>query len=415
MHLLIKNLKGTISSGGTLNINKIILPEYPQKTTDFDLCKSSNHLEDEVVIKHLNYDVYIYLNKYDYFIWKNLDGTKNINEIIEAFFCKFNKFSFQYVKSKIEQFCLKGFIINYQNFDPRLVKPKNSLFQHRFPIPNIEKVFIRAYNAFGKYMFDYKLIILNTILILIGVALVILTDLKVVDFTYRKSIINFIVIYGLFFIPVIIHEFAHAMACIYYGCKVKEAGIMLYIIFPVFYVNTSDSWMVDRKARIIISMAGIFSDIFLSFVMVVLYTLFPNFYYSNIIYHLIFIGYARVILNLNPLLKWDGYYVLMDLLNIHNLRAKAFDFFPHKFVHKIINKIRITVNELKLLLYAIFSLVYLGYFLFYQRLLRIYQLIFIYKFSTFKLMDLVTFIFLIQFAVYILIKFYKILKRGLLK
>lgn len=391
---------------------KINIPDKPERINEFVIRRvdGKNH-EPEYYLKNQNYDVYLVLNVYDYFIWNLLDGSNAIDIINKKFYKEFNRFSIEYVKKKLELFCTRGFINNYADFNPKTLNKRIKFLQFRFPVKKIDVLFNLLYKIIGKYLFSRIFKIFFTIICITGlIAFYFIRD-KAVHFIFDKTLINVIVAYAAFLLPVIIHEFSHALACIHYGCEVKEAGIMIYLCFPVFYVNTSDSWMVRRKARIIISLAGIIADLFVCCLLSLMYFFFPGAYYAPLIYQVIFIGFVRILLNLNPLLAWDGYYVLMDLLNIHNLRSQAFNFLKSTLFSKIRKKESFSLTDWKLLIYAIASVIYMGYFILLNRLTHLYELIFINHFNGIKLFDIISIFFMAQLLFFIIYKPFQAIKN----
>lgn len=121
-----------------------------------------------------------------------------------------------------------------------------------------------------------------------------------------------------------IHELAHGTALKHYGGKVEEMGVMFIYFIPALYCNVSDAWTLKKRHRIIVTLAGIYIDIFLWAVATLLWRLLaPDILASRICLIVIMFDGILSILNLNPLIRLDGYYVLSDYVEIPNLRPKA--------------------------------------------------------------------------------------------
>ncbi|MCH8862159.1 MAG: hypothetical protein IID51_06585 [Proteobacteria bacterium] len=124
------------------------------------------------------------------------------------------------------------------------------------------------------------------------------------------------------------HEFAHGLTCKYYGGQVHEMGFLLLFFQPALYCNVSDAWLFPEKSkRIWVGMAGTYFELVLWAVAVFVWRITAPETALNFI-ALVLLGTSgmRIFLNLNPLIKLDGYYVLSDWLEIPNLRARAFAF-----------------------------------------------------------------------------------------
>jgi len=119
----------------------------------------------------------------------------------------------------------------------------------------------------------------------------------------------------------VLHELAHALVCKHYGGECHEMGVMLLVFAPCLYCNVTDSWMLQsRWQRIAVSLAGILVEIQLAAL-----AIFVWWYTQDSLLHTIALNTVVVCtvgtlaFNGNPLLKYDGYFVLADLLEIPNL------------------------------------------------------------------------------------------------
>lgn len=123
-----------------------------------------------------------------------------------------------------------------------------------------------------------------------------------------------------------LHELAHAVTCKRFGREVHRAGIGWYLFLPVTFVDTSDIWLAPRRARVAASLAGPYTNFLLSGIASLLLLSAADAGVRAALFHFGVFGYVLGLANLNPLIELDGYYVLMDLLGIPNLRAKALAF-----------------------------------------------------------------------------------------
>lgn len=123
-----------------------------------------------------------------------------------------------------------------------------------------------------------------------------------------------------------VHEFGHAYACKHFGGPVHRMGFMLMYFGPCFFVDVSHSMLFENRwNRIWVAMGGIYFESFITIVAAVLWAVTPpELYLNDLSYRVMMMGLIMgVLLNLNPLLKFDGYYVLSDLLQISQLREQA--------------------------------------------------------------------------------------------
>ncbi|BBH64598.1 hypothetical protein ACTI_12830 [Actinoplanes sp. OR16] len=118
-----------------------------------------------------------------------------------------------------------------------------------------------------------------------------------------------------------VHEFGHALAAKRVGREVPAAGLMLYFGIPSVFVDTSDVWMAGRRARIAVTAAGPAAALGLAGLAQVIGFAVPA--TGGVAFKLAFLFYLHTFFNLSPLLPLDGQYLLMDWLEIPDLRARA--------------------------------------------------------------------------------------------
>jgi len=126
---------------------------------------------------------------------------------------------------------------------------------------------------------------------------------------------------------VLLHEGAHALTCKHYGRVVTEAGLSFYLGTLVAFVDTTDMWMEpDRKHRMAVSWAGPYSNLILGAICSLGILIAPWPQVDVVLTSLATVNFILVFTNLNPLLEWDGYYMLMDYLEIPCLRKRSLAF-----------------------------------------------------------------------------------------
>lgn len=123
----------------------------------------------------------------------------------------------------------------------------------------------------------------------------------------------------------IVHELAHALTCKHFGGRCHEMGLMLLVFTPCLYCNVSDAWMMrNRWHRIAVSGAGIFVELLLAAGASLLWWASEPGVLNSICLNMMIVCSVNTLLfNGNPLLKYDGYYVLADLVGVPNLGARA--------------------------------------------------------------------------------------------
>jgi putative peptide zinc metalloprotease protein len=118
-----------------------------------------------------------------------------------------------------------------------------------------------------------------------------------------------------------LHEGAHGAVCKKYGGIVSEMGVMLLWGMPVPYVDVTSSWAFrSKRQRIFTALAGLYVETFVAALAVLIwhYTA-PGWIHYCCVYIVVIAVVSSLLFNGNPLMRFDGYYVLMDLLEIPNL------------------------------------------------------------------------------------------------
>lgn len=124
----------------------------------------------------------------------------------------------------------------------------------------------------------------------------------------------------------VLHEFGHGLTCKHFGGECHDMGMLLLVFSPCLYCDATDAWTMPNKwHRIAISAGGIYVELLIASTASMIWWFTGNGVIHNISLALMTICSANTfLLNANPLMRYDGYYLLSDFLEIPNLRARAF-------------------------------------------------------------------------------------------
>lgn len=174
-----------------------------------------------------------------------------------------------------------------------------------------------------------------------------------------------------------IHELGHGLTCKHFGGEVHEVGFMSLVFTPYFFVNVTDSWvMPNRKHRILVSAAGIYVELIFAALAVFLWAIVQPGWFKDFLFNIILIASVSTILfNANPLMRFDGYYIMTDLIEVPNLQGKSRALIQHKInqwlfgssnKEGVLSRLPLPKKRLWLFYtYAILSWLY-GYWVIYQ-------------------------------------------------
>lgn len=136
---------------------------------------------------------------------------------------------------------------------------------------------------------------------------------------------NLALLYVGFIIAKVVHEFGHAAACKRYGGEVHKMGVMLLIFAPMPYVDATASWgFRHRGERVMVGVAGVLAELGVAAVAALLWANTAPGAINAIAYNVIFVAsVSSALFNLNPLLRFDGYHMLVDLIDVPNLFQRS--------------------------------------------------------------------------------------------
>lgn len=145
-----------------------------------------------------------------------------------------------------------------------------------------------------------------------------------------------------------LHELAHGLAVKRWGGEVHELGVMLLVFMPLPYVDASSSSVFrDKHKRMLVGAAGILTELFLAAVATFVWLSVETGTVRDIAYNVMLIGgISTLLFNGNPLLRFDGYYVFADAIEIPNLAQRAnryYGFLMQKYVFAV-SDVRTPIN-----------------------------------------------------------------------
>ena len=131
----------------------------------------------------------------------------------------------------------------------------------------------------------------------------------------------------LMFMIDMLHEFGHGMTCKNFGGEVHEIGFVLFYFTPAYYCDVNDAYLFPKKShKLWVTFAGAYIELVLCSAATFVWLMArPDSFLSDLCYKImLYTGFSTIVFNINPLVKLDGYYVLMDWLDIPDLRERAF-------------------------------------------------------------------------------------------
>ncbi len=198
-----------------------------------------------------------------------------------------------------------------------------------------DRYLTRLDQKIGKYVFNRWMVLVAVLLfvfeavVFIGKWNVIGPDIPVYYDFGRKTFSDLVEFWWMLMVIGFLHESAHGFTCKHYGGEVHSMGLMLLYLTPAFYVDVTESWVsASRLQRLATIIAGIWIEMILCGAAVILWTnTQPGEWIHDFCYKLILLtGIAVVVVNLNPLIKLDGYYFFTEWVRVPDLKERSTSF-----------------------------------------------------------------------------------------
>ncbi|MEZ5933638.1 MAG: hypothetical protein R3F54_17140 [Alphaproteobacteria bacterium] len=202
---------------------------------------------------------------------------------------------------------------------------KNSLF---FKVPLISSDrFLRVLAPYVEPLYSWKSVAFVATIGLLGLYLV--SRQWAVFWATFSETFSFEAVAGIaasLLLLKIVHEFGHALTAVRFGCHVPSMGVAVMLFAPVLYTDVSDTWRLSsRRKRMLVSGAGVAVEIAIACVATCLWAFLPDGTARGIVFILATSAWiTSLAFNLNPFMKFDGYYLLSDFLKVDNLQQRAF-------------------------------------------------------------------------------------------
>ena len=306
-------------------------------------------LRDEITGKHHRF------NQAAYNFIRQIDGRRTVNQIWEALNEELGDDS----PTQDDIIRLLGTLhfANFINTDlavdieqlvDRRKKERKQLFKTKYGNPLALRFALLDPDAFlSKYM-RYVAPFFTRLAGIIALCVIIVAALQMVrnwDQLSSYAVENALSPYNLFLMwlvyPVIklVHELGHGFAVKRWGGEVHELGIMLLVLMPVPYVDASAASSFRSKyKRMLVGAAGIVVELLLAAVALLIWLNIQHGLVSDLLFNVMLIGGVSTILfNGNPLLKFDGYFVLSDAIEIPGLGVRANKYYGYLVQRYIFN------------------------------------------------------------------------------
>lgn len=313
-------------------------------------------------------DGYVEVDAQNYFLWELMDGEHTLADLAMAYETKYGAFPLDRLSQLMARLQANSLLegaspapaqAQASGFASWIQRQADTAFQREFVWQRADAFYGAFYRRAGWVLLTRVALIAFGIVAVIGLARFVSLEptedfnlLRVNDSFGLGIVVLVLANFGVIFW----HESGHALTCKAFGRRIRKAGMMFYFGMPAFFVDVSDMWMAPRVPRILVSLAGPIVNVILGSVLAILVGLLPLSTATQMLFEAAFVSYLGALLNLNPLLELDGYYVLVDWLEMPDLRRKAFAFVRKDLIRKLRTRARFTREEITYSLFGVLSM-----------------------------------------------------------
>ena len=311
------------------------------------------------VIKEPDKQEYYHFNQPQYELMQLFDGTKDIERITEDFNRRSSEYEFD-VEDVVELYesCREFQLLRRTKQEKnaallekireerkkKVLQGQGSLLFLRFQLVDPNDFFERIIDNI-RFLWHPRAIKMQAALMVLAFIAVLFQGERFFDDfnrVYLSAQSGSLGIFSIWLVAlgaIAVHECGHGLTCKHYGGDVHEMGFLLLCFQPCLYCNVNDAWLFESKwQKIYVALAGVWVELILAaisaFVWLVVDVGNPI---GFVAFVLLTIGtFTSLMVNLNPLLKFDGYYILTDLLEMQNLRQNAIAWFSYTLKTKLL-------------------------------------------------------------------------------
>ena len=351
-------------------------PKQAEGIVSKEMMDGSGH---HFMLKNGRTHIYARLSPEEFWVWQQFNGEKTIQQIVLDYFMEYKSFAFGAVAGLFGRLVELHMLSErphylYQEISQELHKRTFTYkatwlarlaFTKEWSIKGLDSHLERIYKYGGWILFSVPLQIAFLLVSILGTYLFfqISKDPQYALFSSEGS--TTIVKLGLLaYIPLLIHEFGHAITAKHFKCEVYKGGAMLYYGLPAAFVDTTDVWMHGKRARLAVTWAGPYTGYIISGLSALIV-----YFWKDIplvtaisILQIGMIGFFTSTMNVLPLLKLDGYYILADALEIPRLRERSMDFIVKSLRFKLIRREKWTRDEYIFLVFGMLAFLSTFYF-----------------------------------------------------
>ncbi|MFK7741461.1 MAG: hypothetical protein AB8H80_14180 [Planctomycetota bacterium] len=199
------------------------------------------------------------------------------------------------------------------------------LLNHRIPLGNPDAVLSRTLR-YVRWLYAWPGVALwLSLMAVVAYKCVGRFDELFAESTNLLSLANLPALWASLIVLKALHEFGHAYACRRFGAPVPEMGLQLIMLTPCAYVDAGASWKLpNSRQRMVVALGGMYIESFVAGFAALIWAGTPEGFVHDLAFNVVALASVVTLLfNINPLMRYDGYYLFSDLLGVFNLQQRA--------------------------------------------------------------------------------------------
>lgn len=256
-----------------------------------------------------------------------------------------------------------------KHIDPLLTLPKEKKRTFLYEKELLTAATVERFSNLFSFLFNSKFM---WSLLSLAIAMDIFFFINVPDLLVFNNRANAFGMAGLLIFMLVssfFHELGHASACTYCGVKHGSIGFGLYLNFPVLYTDVTEIWKLNRKQRLMVNIAGVYFQCFFLIILLAGFWMTGD----DMLRYMILILNLGFLMTLNPFFKFDGYWIVSDLLGVPSLRKRSIEIIKYYLnrmmkrpTHQVPYLLRISLRaRWGLAIYATVVNFFMGYYFIY--------------------------------------------------
>ena len=303
-------------------------------------------------------------------MWSRLDGLHTLRDLTMDLFLEYKVLAPDAVMDIVHRLATEGFVEREvvetaasigPTLRERIVQKFCAFMEWTYTLKNCDAFFVGLYELVGRRLYSRSGAIVAALIAIGGFAAFLAMAQRSAGTLLHAATVWTVTLtmLPLIVIAIVTHEIGHGLAAKAAGARIDRVGLGWFWLRIMFFVDTSDAWLATRGQRMLVDAGGILINLVLAGIAGFVALLAPNRDVVAVAWVFALWSYIGVLRNLNPLLEYDGYYLLMDALERPNLRGKSLGWIATGLPAALRARQSLRGHRIELL-YAVGAVAYIG-------------------------------------------------------